>query len=1166
MRHLGSTPFSLAPRYGAVLVLLLLSTLACQSSVEIPDQAIQLRDTGFAELENERPEKAEEAYRQLLEIYPDDPLGHANLAIALLRQQKYDDARGAIDRALELEPERGELMAIEAEILQWQGDLEGALAGMRRAMDAAPDDLEILYAAYQLATTAEGDLASATAYAALERLAELRPENAVVILQLGQQAIAEGDRTTATGAYQRIGELLWQVQPMAQRALDMVDEALRQDDVTAARVPAVRLENVLKISPLYRESLRELKTGIQGVPIRTFRGESPPTAFGAPLDIRFVAAPLSATPTVGGAVTVGDFDGDLRTDIARLVATDPAPRLEIRLAADDHAPSAETSPAADAELEDAEQAATAPSPAGDTTAAAEARRLLATDLDNDGNLDLLAVGPAGGVVWLGRGDGTFLVADRQMGLADAQAMAAAVIDFDIEGDLDVVTVGGPAAVDLHRNSLEGPLEAVGAQSLPSLDLAAASGVAVSDLDRDGDLDLAVAHGQGIQRLDNLRQGRFVAAPSVHGSRGPLGDLVAADFDQDGYPDLVAVGQGFQAWRNGGADPEAPRGTAVEMAPWSPPGLESAAELNSLIAFDGDNDGRLDVAAVGAQGPEIRLRGADGGFRAAAVDNPPANLQGIASADLDDDGDLDLVVAGGDGLYRLTNEGGNENQWLTVRLRGLNKGNSKNNMLGVGSVVEVRSGQAYQYHEAAGDVLHLGLGEQSAAEVLRVVWTNGVPQNRLQLAGRQQIVEEQLLKGSCPFLYAWNGEEFVFVTDLLWGAPLGLPVAPGAWASSDPSELVRIDGLQAENDIYRLRVTEELWEAAFFDHVRLWVVDHPQDVEVASNLRIVPGASPQPERVLASRQLRPLAAAWDGQGRDVTTAVSRRDEVYADGYRKSRYQGVAAEPWTFTFDLGEAPNRAVRLHMDGWIFPADASLNLAVAQRTDLPNLPPRLEMETDDGWQVLMPSTGFPAGKTKTLVLDVPPLPEGVHKLRLVSNLWLHWDRVAWTLQPVDDLPVVRGKLLASHADLRFRGYSAEVRQAPNAPHSFDYGRTRTEPRWVSFAGNYTRFGDVLPLLEQPDDFSVILAPGDEIDLRFDGSSLPAVEDGWRRTLFLESHGWDKDADRNTHEAQQVEPLPFRAMSGYPYAEGESFPDTPEHRSYREQWLTREIGRERGTR
>ncbi|MCB1035253.1 MAG: VCBS repeat-containing protein, partial [Acidobacteria bacterium] len=579
-------------------------------------------------------------------------------------------------------------------------------------------------------------------------------------------------------------------------------------------------------------------------------------------------------------------------------------------------------------------------------------------------------------------------------------------------------------------------------------------------------------------------------------------------------------------------------------------------FTAVAAFDGDLDGRLDLAAVG-QGSFVLLHQVvDGSFQTVPVPQLPADLSSLAVLDDDGDGDPDLFLSGEAGLFRLTNQGASGHGWLSLRLRGLDQGNSKNNLLGLGSTVEVFAGNAYQFFEAGSDLTLIGLGQVEAADVLRVVWTNGVPQNRLQVRGRQTVMEEQILKGSCPFLYAWDGKSMRFVTDLLWGAPLGMPVAPGVWAGADPQELVRVDGLALQEGKYELRITEELWEAAFFDLARLWVVDHPQEVEVASSLLIELGRQVE-DRVLASRGLRPLAAAWDGGGREVTGRVRDRDEVYADGYRKSPYQGVATEPWTFTMDLGEAPGRAIRFHLDGWIFPADASLNLALAQRSDLAWTPPRLEVETVGGWQELMPAMGFPAGKTKTLVIDTPPLPNGARRLRIVTTQWLSWDRIAWTVEPADDEPRLLARLEPSQAELRFRGFSRARRSAPNGPHVFDYQTVTTESPWLPFPGSYTRFGDVRELLGEADDRSVILAPGDEIGLTFDASSLPPVPEGWRRTVFLESHGWDKDADRNTYAAQGVEPLPFRAMSGYPYGEGEA---PPEHfEEYRREWLTRRI-------
>ena len=1084
--------------------------------------AASLRDRGFAELENENPDKAEATYRALVKQVPDDPLGHGNLAIALLRQQKYEEALSSIAQALELAPDRPDLLAIRSEVRQWQGDLSAALADLDRASTLAPDDLEILYATYSIAGTVRSPESEPVAGRVLRRLAELRPENVVVLLQLGQRAIANGDRALASSVFLRVEELLWQVKPIALRALDMVKQTLKSDDLSSARVPAVRLENVLKVSPMFRESLRELKTGIQGIPVRHFAHEPPAQRFGKPADIQLIGRSLDTK--AGNALAVGDFDGDQQQDLA-WIQSDGI--LAVRLAAKEGA--------------------------GSEQPAEGIHRLVSVDIDNNGALDLLGFGPRIGRVWLGQGDGTFARAEDDLGLGNAGARGVEAVDFDIEGDLDLALVGAASGSgDLFRNALLGPLEQVGHRSLPRLPDSEPQSVYAADLDRDGDLDLLIAHARGVQWLDNLRQGQFMDRTAAAGIRPTkaMRSAIAVDLDQDGLPEIVAVGTGVGVWKNHGG----------RFEPVTLDGLPSEGDFNQVIAADLDNDGRRDLVVTGPAGVEAFGQTSEGGFRTLRVrtDGDAAiPTQAVAAADFDGDGDLDLATVGSTGLHRFDNGGGNKNRWLTLQLRGLDKGSSKNNFFGVGSVVEVRTGQAYQFHEARGDVLHIGLGRQDRADTVRVVWTNGVPQNRLDLDGNQRIVEEQLLKGSCPFLYAWDGEKYAFVTDLLWGAPLGLPAAPGVWVSSDPSELVRVDGLVPRDGRYSLRITEELWEAAFFDKVRLWVVDHPVDVEPASSLRIIPGQATD-ERALGSRALRPPVQAWDGQGRDVTKLVSTRDEVYADGYEPSPYQGVA-KPWTFTFDLGESPTEPVRLHLDGWIFPADASLNLAVAQRDDYPYLPARLEVETADGWQTLVENMGFPAGKTKTTVVDLPVLPEGAHKLRMVSSLWLHWDRIAWTTEPADEDMSVLERLAPAQADLRFRGFSKLVRQAPNAPHTYDYQQTRLESPWIVFAGNYTRFGNVLPLLETVDDFSVILAPGDEIALEFDASHVPPPAEGMQRTLFLESHGWDKDADRNTGEGLQLEPLPFHAMGSYPYGEQEAYPDTDEHRRYRREWLTRRI-------
>ncbi len=1106
--------------FGALCLLLL---QPCRAGATTPGEAADLRDVGVAELENERPIDAEKAFRRLIEIAAGDPLGHANLAIALLRQQKHAEALSAVGRALERAPGRPDLLSIEGEILAADGQLDEALRVLADAARGAPDDPETQFALARHAATVDGDQAKALAGEALERLADLRPENLVVNLQRARSAVGAGDRATASSAYLRIKELSWNAPPAAAQLLERILGALADGKLEQARTPSLQLENVLKVTNAYQRSLQELYIGIQGRPILRFASEPPAESFGDPLPVAFRASRLDSGETLAAGLVAADFDGDGRGDVARIRGGSPR-ILEVRLASSqwkvDHRFPVDG-----------------------------AAQLLVADLDNDGALDLGTFGANEASVFRGNGRGAFEAVAGAFGLGGGAAAVAA--DFDADGDLDVAVAGGKAKpLELHRNAGPGRFEAIGAAPFPKLGAELPRAMRAADVDRDGDLDLVIASGKRLVWLSNQRQGRFEDRGEEAGLASASGveSVVSADLDNDGRPDLLTAGRQVAIWRNAGGGRFEGQQAAVSS---------KKGKYSSPIAFDADNDGRLEVAAILERRLVLVGQRPSLVFEAISIEGSPGALSIVAAADLDADGDVDLVAGGPSGLYRLDNEGGNRNHWLSVRLRGLKEGNGKNNLFGFGATIEVRSGSALQYREVVGPVTHLGLGKRKSADVLRVVWTNGVPQNRLRVGGDQSIVEEQVLKGSCPMLFAWNGQRYEFVTDLLWNAPLGLPVGLDVWAGAEPEELVEVRGAVPDRGVYRLAVTEELWEAAYFDRARLWVVDAPPDVAVASNLRVVPGRK-LGTRLLGSRGVRPVAAAWDGAGREATEQVARRDEVYADGFEEGPYQGVSARPWSFTFDLGEAPAAPIRLLLEGWIFPSDASLNIAMAQRADLERPSPRLEVETPNGWRTLVADLGHPAGKTKTMVVDTPPLPAGSHRLRIVSALWLSWDQIAWTRDIADDALLVRAKLDPSAANLRYRGFSRVRRQAPNAPHVFDYEHVRRDSPWLPFRGPYTRYGDVRPLLDAADDRVVIFGPGDELAIGFDAATLPRPPAGWIRSVFLESTGWDKDADRNTYEASGVEPLPFHEMSGYPYAPGETYPDDAFHRDYRREWLIRE--------
>jgi tetratricopeptide (TPR) repeat protein len=604
------------------LVLLLVITCSAEPSGQQPGsdrarpgegvgpEAMDLHNRGFAALENEQPVEAEASYAELAERLPGDPLPWANLAVARLRQQETEGALEAVAKGLTAAPEGGEtaghLHALRGAILDWAGKPEEALDSYRRAAELAPRDPEVLYALYRQASS----LGKAEAGSgALARLAEVRPDNFVILVERGKQAIQRGDRQAATAVYLRVRELLWQAPPMAETALQGVFEALESGETESARVPAARLENVLKITPMYRESLRELSPGIQGVPLRSFASEAPAAGFGDPLPVRFEGERLSESPTLGAALALADFDGDGRPDVARILDRPPGqggPGLELRLSGGGERP-------------------VLPAPA--------AAGLMAVDLWNDGATDLVAFGSEPAVVWNGtRAEAGVELArmeEAATGLAGAPSgPAAAVLDYDLEGDLDLVLAGVPPSagapvLELYRNSLAGPLEPVGDRVFSGLELPAGiHAVVASDLDRDGDPDLVIAGDFGLRLLDNLRLGELADRTAGSGLEGapPLRVLVAADLDNDGLPDLAAVGPGgLVLWRNGAG------GVSGRFEPWGDEGLPDPKEtggLAALVAADFDNDGRLDLAAAGPEGVIVLGQMPEGGFRSLPVEGGP----------------------------------------------------------------------------------------------------------------------------------------------------------------------------------------------------------------------------------------------------------------------------------------------------------------------------------------------------------------------------------------------------------------------------------------------------------------------------------------------------------------------------------------------------------------
>jgi len=1132
-------------------------------------EALSEKNTGLAYLYRNDLEGAADSFDAVTRLVPGEPLGHANRALALLKLQDYETAGAAIGRAVDLVPGDGAVLSIQSDIVAARGDREGALSILARAVGRNMPDVALRYKYLtemrRLRGPAHRDEDTLTE---LEAMLEYEPDNLAVLVELNETLVRMGRVQDASAGYERMSRLLVPVPDDIRTWLDRTMDALNRRDAAEAEASAGILGNLLVVDPAYRSSRDRLgDPSQQSPPLYDFRTAPPDLAVmdaDTLVDMHFVAA---ADELIVGSLP----DREGWTDLA-IADTDGDGRLDLVLAGPDGL----------AVMYNRERGGEIESIPWTDEGAGSDYRLSTGDFDNDGDTDLHAAGTGWSRVYHNAGDGTYVLAQTFESTGSGSSPYATGADFDHDGDLDILASDGKA-LRFYRHTESGLFDE--ATDVAGFDATAgeasvaagedvsgaqpAQPVAWGDFDLDGAVDVVALFEDGAHRMyRNVRQGRWVDWTDRFGRIRWAGAnaVAAADFNNDGALDLLMAGtEGAGCrllWNEAGSrfDGEGsstPFGTACD-------GFDTAA----VRPVDFDNDGFIDLVLAGAAAPEraglrlIRNLG-NGRFeeQAALLPELPDQVENVVPGDLDDDGDVDLVLLSAGRVVTLRNDGGNRNGWLKVQLAAALEGSGKNNFYGIGSTIEIYAGAHYQSLLVDGPVTHVGLGGRDQADVIRVIWSNGVPQNRIDPESRTLIVEPQRLKGSCPSLYTWNGDRYVFVTHLMTRSAIGALTETGAPAWPDAANdyvKIRGDQLSIRDGKYVIRVVEELWDAVYMDKMELLVVDHPAETDIYVDEKYLPPPYPGLEIHTVTDPRLP-AAARDHHGNDILPALAARDSLYAGNYRLGDFQGVP-ELHSITLDLGDLKDaKRIHLYLCGWIMPVEPSSNLALSQRVNAAVIPPYLEAPDGEGqWRTIIPYTGFPSGEHKTIFIDLTDrFPADDYRVRLTTNLQLYWSEAFFTVDEPERVEQRITRLSPQTADLRYRGYSREYRVAPYGPFIRDYQTLSAEPQWLPFEGYRTRYGDVTPLLKASDDRYVIYSSGEEIAVAFDAADLPGLPPGWTRGFVLHTDGWLKEGDLNTATAATIEPLPFHGMDRYPYGIESHFPDSSDNRKYREEYNTR---------
>jgi hypothetical protein len=362
-------------------------------------------------------------------------------------------------------------------------------------------------------------------------------------------------------------------------------------------------------------------------------------------------------------------------------------------------------------------------------------------------------------------------------------------------------------------------------------------------------------------------------------------------------------------------------------------------------------------------------------------------------------------------------------------------------------------------------------------------------------------------------------------------------------------------LQPRDGRYELRVTNELEEALFIDRLQLVAVDHPEDTDAYPNEGLGAPAAATPFTI--ARQSRLPAAATDEHGHDVLSRLASIDRTYPDDFSRLDVRGYAASH-ELRLDLGADARDAILL-ATGWTDYAFSSDNKRAHQR-GLALAPPSLDVRTASGaWRQILPDIGIPVGRPQTVVVDLRgKLAAGEREVRIVTNMRIYWDQILVAAGASTPRRVTR--VDPAIADLRWRGFSAEISPDGREPFGYDYDRVSLESPWKTMIGRYTREGDVRDLLRRVDDLFVVSRPGDEVALSFD-AALPPLARGDRRTFLLYADGYSKEMDITSASPHTVGPIPFHGMRQYPYGADERYPVSDVHRRYDDRYNTRVVRR-----
>ena len=425
------------------------------------------------------------------------------------------------------------------------------------------------------------------------------------------------------------------------------------------------------------------------------------------------------------------------------------------------------------------------------------------------------------------------------------------------------------------------------------------------------------------------------------------------------------------------------------------------------------------------------------------------------------------------------------------------------------------------------------------------WEDGstILTRTVSLTERTSVTANYMNTKSCPSLYVWGGEQYLYTAEISDGTGyLGIfdyfrEDGSLSFLYSVPWDYTKLNSsrIQPRYSYYDMIISQKWDEISYIDSATLVIVDHSPDVDVFSTkATYLYNPDGQGEIYTVSKHPNPPVSCINSTGHDVLPLVLERDGITTIGNEFH---------WdTLELNLGDLSDaEEIKLVVAGTIIYSTGEEQGAWAGQFwdkpgEKPFPPPYMEVKDANGnWIPVPDNRQFP-------LLDVTPdcfvvnltgvFPTDDYSLRIHTFFNTRFDYIG--VDTTKQQEVTIREVMPSYANLT---------------QAFITNSTST--------GNFTRYGDVTELLFAADNKYVIGRQGDEITILF-SADLPPVPENMERDYFLFASVWFK-VDGLPYVQFTVDPLPFHAMSCFPYPITESYPYDADHLSYLAQYNTRII-------